>query len=93
MSVVVTIFSRLVLPCAVSGRVSSLLPCASVEDVVWEELVELADTLVKRGVGLLGCQKVVHPLLKERLREQVIGGKYPGKLQPTCTSSVLVNYY
>ena len=31
----------------------------------------MAETLVERGVGLVGCQKVVHPLLHQLLRRKV----------------------
>ena len=62
-----------VLPSVPGAILSSQPSSVSVEGLVLEEMLGLADTLTVRGVGMLGCQKVVHPLLKERLREQVRG--------------------
>ena len=31
----------------------------------------MVETLVERGVGLVGCQKVVHPQVKQLLRRKV----------------------
>ncbi len=75
-----------VLPSVLSAGLSSQPSSVSVEALVLEELLGLADTLAMRGVGMLGCQKVVHPLLKERLREQVRGSLVPGLIfRPSVT--------
>ena len=36
-----------------------------------ERLRAMVETLVERGVGLVGCQKVVHPQVKQLLRRKV----------------------
>lgn len=43
----------------------------SVDDVVVEELMETGRVLVERGVGLIACQKCVHPALKDYLKGEV----------------------
>lgn len=40
------------------------------EDGILEKIAKCFDWLVGKGVGLLACQKVVHPLLKQQLGEQ-----------------------
>ena len=42
-----------------------------VESAVLAHLMRLADHLVELGVGFVGCQKVVHPLLKDYWQEKV----------------------
>ena len=42
-----------------------------VESSVLRELMRLGAGLVEAGVGFVGCQKVVHPLLKDYWRENV----------------------
>ena len=41
------------------------------EQAELQRLRAMAETLVERGVGLVGCQKVVHPLLHQLLRRKV----------------------
>ena len=43
----------------------------TVEGLVLDGLLSLAAGLVSSGVGMVGCQKCVHPLVKEYLREEV----------------------
>lgn len=43
----------------------------AVEASILDILLQLADRLVEEGVALVGCQKCVHPLVKERLRQHV----------------------
>lgn len=61
----------LVLPPDLNVLSTCSSPNVSVEGLVLKELLALADGLVAREVGLLGCQKCVHPLVKERLMKQV----------------------
>ena len=42
-----------------------------VEEVLEAELVAMGEVLVERGVGLLACQKCVHPTLKDYLHGKV----------------------
>ena len=41
------------------------------EEVIVQQLMAVAENLVQEGVGFVGCQKCIHPLIKEYLREQV----------------------
>lgn len=41
------------------------------EDVVVSRLMRLAASLVGKGVGLVGCQKCIHPQVSDYLRENV----------------------
>ena len=43
------------------------------EDMVITRLMGVASRVVELGAGLVGCQKCVHPLLKDYLREKVRG--------------------
>lgn len=43
----------------------------SVEDVVLEQLMKIFEQTIEMGVGMVGCQKVIHPLVKDYLREKV----------------------
>lgn len=43
----------------------------SVDDVVLEGLMAMGRVLVERGVGLLACQKCIHPNLRDYLNEKV----------------------
>lgn len=43
----------------------------SVDGVLVEELVETGRVLVERGVGLVACQKCVHPVLRDYLQGEV----------------------
>jgi len=45
----------------------------SIESLVLEQLLALVDCLVSREVGLVLCQKCVHPLVKQRLRKKASG--------------------
>lgn len=49
----------------------SIMGGRTVEDVIVQQLMAVAESLVQDGVGLVGCQKCIHPLVKEYLREQV----------------------
>lgn len=42
-----------------------------VEDAVVQELLKLAGEMVKMGVGFVGCQMCVHPVLREELERNV----------------------
>lgn len=44
---------------------------AAVEKVTLAQLMAMAERLVQQGVGFWGCQKCVHPLVKEYLTEEV----------------------
>ena len=50
---------------------SSGLPSSAFEDVIVDKLMGVASHLVDLGVGLVGCQKCVHPKIKDYLREKV----------------------
>ena len=41
------------------------------DDVVLEKLMGMASHLVQLGVGFVGCQKCVHPRVKDYLRQKV----------------------
>ena len=41
------------------------------DDVVVERLMGVASHLVELGVGFVGCQKCIHPQVKDYLREKV----------------------
>lgn len=41
------------------------------EAAVVQQLRTVAMNLVQEGVGFVGCQKCIHPTVKEYLREQV----------------------
>lgn len=43
----------------------------SVDQVLEVELLSMCQVLVERGVGLLACQKCVHPTLKDYLHREV----------------------
>ena len=43
----------------------------SVGGVIVEELMEMGRVLVARGVGLVACQKCVHPFLRDYLEREV----------------------
>lgn len=43
----------------------------NVDDVVLEGLMAMGRVLVERGVGLLACQKCIHPNLRDYLNEKV----------------------
>ena len=43
----------------------------AVEDVILEQLLKIFSQLLEMKVGLVGCQKVIHPLAKDYLREKV----------------------
>ena len=45
----------------------------TLDDVVVAKLMGVASDLVQLGVGLVGCQKCVHPQLKDYLRSKVSG--------------------
>ena len=47
------------------------LPSTAFEDVIVDKLMGMATHLVGMGVGLVGCQKCVHPQVKDYLREKV----------------------
>lgn len=47
--------------------------CVSIDEVIEAELLAMGRVLVERGVGLLACQKCVHPALKEYLWKEVGG--------------------
>ena len=42
-----------------------------VETAILGQLLSLAECLVAMGVGFVACQKCMHPLLKDYLRENV----------------------
>ena len=50
---------------------NSGLPHTIFDDVIVDKLMGVGSHLVNLGVGLVGCQKCVHPQVKEYLREQV----------------------
>ena len=50
---------------------NSGLPSSAFEDVIIDKLMGVAFHLVDLGVGLVGCQKCVHPQIKDYLREKV----------------------
>lgn len=43
----------------------------TLDDVVVAKLMGVASDLVQLGVGFVGCQKCVHPQLKDYLKEKV----------------------
>ena len=43
-----------------------------IEEVVLRRLMRLADSLVEMGVKFVGCQKTIHPLVKDYFREKVL---------------------
>jgi len=43
----------------------------TMEAAVVQQLRTVAVNLVEEGVGFVGCQKCIHPTVKEYLREQV----------------------
>ena len=45
----------------------------SVDDVYVEQLLNMGRGLVDKGVGLVGCQKCIHPLLQDFLHQEVGG--------------------
>ena len=47
------------------------LSCSAFDDVVLSKLVGVASRVVELGAGLVGCQKCVHPLLKDYFNEKV----------------------
>ena len=57
----------------------------TLDDVVVEKLMSVASNLVQLGVGLVGCQKCVHPQLKDYLRAKVSGRE--GHSQLPCPAS------
>lgn len=57
-------------------QLSTVDPTASggrqeVELAVLRQLIAVADRLVQMEVGFVACQKCMHPLLKDYLREKV----------------------
>lgn len=54
---------------------NSGLPSSVFEDVIIDKLMGMASYLVDLGVGLIGCQKCVHPQIKDYLREKVSENK------------------
>lgn len=46
----------------------------ALDNVVVAKLMDVASVLVQLGVGLVCCQKCVHPQLKDYLRSKVSGG-------------------
>ncbi len=44
----------------------------SVDGVIVEELMAMGCALVERGVGLVACQKCVHPTLRDYLQAEVM---------------------
>ena len=43
----------------------------NMDDVMEAELMAMGRVLLERGVGLLACQKCIHPVLKEMLVSEV----------------------
>lgn len=50
---------------------NSGLPTTAFDDVVIDKLMGVATHLVELGAGLVGCQKCVHPQVKDYLRQKV----------------------
>ena len=50
---------------------NSGLPATAFDDIVVDKLMGVASHLVELGVGLVGCQKCVHPRVKDYLRQNV----------------------
>ena len=48
------------------------------------QLMKLGSCLVEEGVGFVGCQKVVHPLLKDYWRERVSPCNNTGNCNRSC---------
>ena len=42
-----------------------------VEEVIEEQILRMGHVLVERGVGLVACQKCVHPRLKDYFQREV----------------------
>lgn len=55
------------------GSEFSVVSAVSVntDEVIEAELIAMGHVLVERGVGLLACQKCVHPALKDYLKNKV----------------------
>ena len=43
----------------------------AVEEAVLQQMLELAANLVTLGVGFVGCQKCIHPLIKDFFKQKV----------------------
>ncbi len=43
----------------------------ALEEMMVEQLLNLGHVLVEKGVGLLACQKCVHPHLRDYLQREV----------------------
>ena len=43
-----------------------------IDDVVYNTILQVVDSIVAADVKILCCQKVVHPSIKKRLEEKVI---------------------
>ena len=50
---------------------NSGLPTTAFDDVVVDKLMGVASHLVELGAGLVGCQKCVHPQVKDYLSQNV----------------------
>ena len=50
---------------------NSGLPATAFDDVVVDKLMGVAAHLVELGAGLVGCQKCIHPQVKDYLRQNV----------------------
>ena len=50
---------------------NSRLPATAFDDVIVDKLMGVASHLVELGAGLVGCQKCIHPQVKDYLRQNV----------------------
>ncbi len=48
----------------------------SADEVHLEQLLSMGRGLVEEGVGLVACQKCVHPVLRDYLRSEVSGMRW-----------------
>jgi hypothetical protein len=56
---------------SLEAGLNSALPTTAFDDVMVDKLMGVAAHLVDLGAGLVGCQKCVHPQVKDYLREKV----------------------